>query len=114
MAEDMRRDGAPPREPMDPVAAARAAQKDFKQKLRENKRKLKAARDAAPSLMGRLKIESAKDKARAAALRKVAEAVYGTSKADWQAVAADVDIFDAEDKAFLDIADDEFDEADFA
>ena len=67
----------------------------------------------APSLMTRLKIDSAKDKARVEALKRVSQAVYGTTKADWSAVIADSDIFDADDKRFLDIDDyddgDEFD-----
>ena len=51
--------------------------------------------------------------ARVEALKRVSQAVYGTTKADWSAVIADSDIFDADDKRFLDIDDyddgDEFD-----
>ena len=53
------------------------------------------------------------DPARVEALKRVSQAVYGTTKADWSAVIADSDIFDADDKRFLDIDDyddgDEFD-----
>jgi len=114
LAEDMKRDLDAPREPKeDPADVARRAQKDFKRKLKENKRRLKDAAAKAPSLMTRLKIDSAKDKARVEALKRVSQAVYGTTKADWSAVIADSDIFDADDKRFLDIDDyddgDEFD-----
>ena len=110
----MKRDLDAPREPKeDPADVARRAQKDFKRKLKENKRRLKDAAAKAPSLMTRLKIDSAKDKARVEALKRVSQAVYGTTKADWSAVIADSDIFDADDKRFLDIDDyddgDEFD-----
>ena len=103
-----------PTEPrLDPVEAARTAKRDFKRKLKENKAKNKAAADAAPSLMTRLKMDTAKDKARASALRRIAKAVYGTADpAELRNVAADEDIFDDDDRAFLELAagDDDFDD----
>ena len=107
----MKRDADVHREPKaDPRAVAAAAKRDFKRKLKENKKKLKDAADKAPSLMTRLKIDSAKDKARVEALKRVSQAVYGTTKADWRTVIADSDIFDADDKRFLDL--DDYDEDD--
>jgi hypothetical protein len=99
------------REAMDPAEAARSARRDFRRQLRKNKARLDKAREKAPSLVARLSLESARDKARAQALRKVAKAVYGTDKADWSRVPDAEAIFDAEDRAFLEIgaeADDDF------
>ena len=99
------------REAMDPAEAARSARRDFRRQLRKNKARLDKAREKAPSLVARLSLESARDKARAQALRKVAKAVYGTDKADWARVPDAEAIFDAEDRAFLEIgaeADDDF------
>ena len=96
---------------MDPAEAARSARRDFRRQLRKNKARLDKAREKAPSLVARLSLESARDKARAQALRKVAKAVYGTDKADWARVPDAEAIFDAEDRAFLEIgaeADDDF------
>ena len=83
----------------------------LRRQLRKNKARLDKAREKAPSLVARLSLESARDKARAQALRKVAKAVYGTDKADWARVPDAEAIFDAEDRAFLEIgaeADDDF------
>ena len=99
------------REAMVPAEAARSARRDFRRQLRKNKARLDKAREKAPSLVARLSLESARDKARAQALRKVAKAVYGTDKADWSRVPDAEAIFDAEDRAFLEIgaeADDDF------
>ena len=67
-------------------------------------------RHGAGRVQTRLKIDSAKDKARVEALKRVSQAVYGTTKADWRTVIADSDIFDADDKRFLDL--DDYDEDD--
>ena len=56
--------------------------------------------------MTRLKIDTARDKARAEALKRVAAVVYGTTKADWHNVVHDTDIFDDDDKRYLEINDD--------
>ncbi|KAJ1447585.1 hypothetical protein M885DRAFT_624235 [Pelagophyceae sp. CCMP2097] len=87
--------------------SAQQQRKDFAEKLRFNKKRIAAAADAAPSLMSRLNITSARDKARVAALKKVSATVYGaTSSADWRHVVEGADIFDAQDKLFLNIQDD--------
>ena len=111
LMKDLR--GIERREIVDPAEAARSSRRDFRRQLRKNKQRLDKARDAAPSLVARLSLESARDKARAHALRKVARAVYGTDKADWSRVPDAEAIFDAEDRAFLEIGaelgDDDYD-----
>ena len=85
---------------------AAAARLEFKKKLKENKKKMADFANKAPSLISRLNIQTARDKARVAALKRVSQAVYGTTKpSDWRSAVSGADIFDEQDKIFLQISD---------
>lgn len=83
---------------------AAANQRAFKRNLIENKKKLAHVAKQAPSLMARLELKTLKDKARAKALKQVAKLVYGTTNVDWNNVLPDMDIFDDDEKLFLNIS----------
>ena len=81
-----------------------ASKKDaFRKQLTDNKQKLADVAKQAPSLMARLSLRTAKEKARAKALKQIANIVYGSADLDWNKVHMDMDIFDDDEKLLLNI-----------
>merc|ERR1719453_2619355 len=69
-------------------------------KLKENVAKYAQAAAKQPSLIERLAHESARERAKAQALKRVAKAVYsGGADDDWRATAVDAEIFDESERA---------------
>ena len=85
-------------------------------KMRENQAKIRQAASRQPSLIERLSHESARERAKAAALKRVAHAVYGADGGargegdDWRKAAVDAEIFDEAERAQLGIALDDDDD----
>ena len=76
-------------------------------KMRENAAKIRQAASRQPTLIERLSHESARERAKAAALKRVAHAVYGEAGAEgdgWRKAAVDAEIFDEAERAQLGIA----------
>lgn len=76
----------------------------WRRALKENKQHYQTVAKQAPSLITRLKIQTAKEKARVKALKRIAKLVYGVPQSDWVKLVDDIDIFTDEEKVFLNLA----------
>lgn len=80
---------------------------EWRRNLKENKERYQRVAKKAPSLISRLHIETAKEKAKVQALKAIAKLVYGSTQGDWtQSKVDDMKIFTDEERLLLNIPDD--------